>query len=92
MFWVRQIDLNETELHVSGSVIVPIAIICRTDRINTGIGHTSIQIVNVLQLGSDEGKQKLKQKSSRKTLNNLPNSCLTIAPQRDCNAGVQIRC
>lgn len=54
MFWIRQVDLNETELHVSGSIVVAIAVVSRTDNIHTRICHARIQIVNVLQLRTSE--------------------------------------
>lgn len=58
MFGICQIYLNETKLHIPGGIVVAISIICRTNDINTGICHASVQIVDIFQLRTSENQQK----------------------------------
>lgn len=95
VFRVRQIDLNETKLHVSGGIIVAVSIVSRTDDINASVCHASVQIVDVLQFGTmGVKKSEVKQSKLLTGLNHtdLPNGSFAIAPQRYGDASIKIRC
>lgn len=93
MFGVGQIYLNKTELHISGSVVVAVSIVSRTNDINTGICHARVQIVDVLQLWAIQNQQKSYcLQTNRNAIPNLPNRSFAITPQGYCNASIKIRC